>query len=213
IEELTVTRPLLLVLEDLHWSDYATLDLLTYLARRPGPSRFLLLGTYRPVEVLLRGHPLKTVKQELVLHGQGVELPLELLTAAEVVQYLALRGAGGAELPPAIRGLAQLLYQRTDGHPLSLVTTVEHLLHRGVLRARGGAWEVQPEAAAALREVPASVRQMIEQQFDRLSPEEQQGLEAASVAGEGEAPGPRPRRGGRPPRGGGGRGGAAAAAG
>jgi predicted ATPase len=183
VEALTVTRPLLLVLEDLHWSDYATMDLLTYLARRPGPSRLLLLGTYRPVEVLLRGHPLKTVKQELVLHGQGVELPLELLTAAEVVQYLALRGAGGAELPPALRGLAQLLYQRTDGHPLSLVTPVEHLLHRGVLRARAGAWEVQPEAAAALREVPVSARQMIEQQFDRLSPEEQRVLEAASVAG------------------------------
>jgi DNA-binding winged helix-turn-helix (wHTH) protein len=84
VEVLTVTRPLLLVLEDLHWSDYATLDLLTYLARRPGPSRLLILGTYRPVEVLLRGHPLKTVKQDLVLHGQGVELPLELLTATEV---------------------------------------------------------------------------------------------------------------------------------
>jgi predicted ATPase len=183
VEVLTVTRPLLLVLEDLHWCDYATLDLLTYLARRPGPSRLLILGTYRPVEVLLRGHPLKTVKQELVLHGQGVELPLELLTATEVAQYLALRCAGGAELPPAIRGLAPLLYQRTDGHPLSLVTMVEHLLHHGVLRAGAGAWEMQPEAAAVLREVPASVRQMIEQQFDRLSPEEQRVLEAASVAG------------------------------
>ena len=126
---------------------------------------------------------MKTVKQELVLHGQGVELPLALFTAAEVTLYLARRGAGGAELPPVLRGLAQLLYQRTDGHPLALVTMVEHLLHRGVLRERAGPWEVQPEAAAVLREVPVSVRQMIEQQFDRLSPEEQRVLEAASVAG------------------------------
>jgi predicted ATPase len=96
VEVLTVTRPLLLVLEALHWSDYATLDLLTYLARRSGPSRLLLLGTYRPVEVLLRKHPLKAVKQELLLHGQGVELPLELLTAAEVAQYLALRCRRGS---------------------------------------------------------------------------------------------------------------------
>src|SRR5215468_4847674 len=133
LEVLTATRPLVLVLEDLHWSDYATLDLLTYLARREGPARLLVLGTYRPVEVLLRGHPLQTVKQELVLHGQAVELPLELLTAAEVVQYVALRGAGGADLPPAVRRLAQLLGQRTDGHPLFLVQVVEHLLQRGVL--------------------------------------------------------------------------------
>ncbi|MCI0673822.1 MAG: AAA family ATPase, partial [Myxococcaceae bacterium] len=103
VEVLTVSRPLLLVLEDLHWSDYATLDLLTYLARWLGPSRLLILGTYRPVEALLRGHPLQTVKRELVLHGQAVELPLELLTAAEVARYLGLRCAGGPDLPPAIR--------------------------------------------------------------------------------------------------------------
>jgi predicted ATPase len=85
VEVLTVSRPLLLVLEDLHWGDYATLDLLTYLARRLGPSRLLVLATYRPVEVLLRGHPLQTVKQELVLHGLGVELPLELRISVIVI--------------------------------------------------------------------------------------------------------------------------------
>jgi predicted ATPase len=183
VEALTVTRPLLLVLEDLHWSDYATLDLLTYLARRPGPTRLLILGTYRPVEVLLRGHPLQTVKQELVLHGQGVELPLELPTAAEVAQYLALRGAGGADLPPAVRRLAQRLYQRTDGHPLFLVQVVEHLLQRGVLGDGAGPWQVPPEAIAAAMEIPTSVRELIELQFERLRPEEQRVLEAASVAG------------------------------
>jgi predicted ATPase len=183
VEVLTVSRPLLLVLEDLHWSDFATLDLLTYLARRVGPSRLLILGTYRPVELLLRAHPLQTVKQELVLHGQAVELPLELLTAGEVAQYLALRCAGGADLPPTIRRLAQIMHHRTDGHPLFMVTIVEHLIHGGVLREGGGQWEVQPDAAAAVVEVPASVRQMIEQQFDRLSEAEQRVLEAASVAG------------------------------
>src|SRR5262249_48328873 len=103
VEVLTATPPLLLILGGLRWGGYAAPGLLTYLARRPGPARLLLLGTYRPVEVLLRGHPLQTVKQDLGLHGQGVELPLELLTTAEVAQYLALRGAGGADLPPAVR--------------------------------------------------------------------------------------------------------------
>jgi predicted ATPase len=183
IEVLTLDRPLLLVLEDLHWADYATLDLLTYLARRFGPSRLLVLATYRPVEALLRGHPLQTVKRELVQHGQGAELPLELLTAADVTQYLARRCDGRADLPPSVRGLAEIIYQRTDGHPLFMVTIVEHLLHCGVLQESAGEWEVQPAAAAAVLEVPASMRQMIEQQFNRLSPEEQRVLEAASVAG------------------------------
>jgi predicted ATPase/DNA-binding winged helix-turn-helix (wHTH) protein len=183
VEVLTTTTPLLLVLEDLHWSDYATLELVAYLARRQGPTRLLLIGTYRPVEVLLRGHPLQTVKQELVLHGQGVELPLELLTVAEVAQYLALRVAGGADMPPSVRRLAQLLSQRTDGHPLLLVQVVEHILQSGVLGDEAGPWQVPAEAIAAVMEIPTSVRELIELQFERLSPEEQRVLESASAAG------------------------------
>jgi DNA-binding winged helix-turn-helix (wHTH) protein/tetratricopeptide (TPR) repeat protein len=183
VEVLTVSRPLVLVLEDLHWSDYATLDLMAYLARRTGSARLLLLGTYRPGEVLLRGHPLQTVKQELVLHRQAVELPLDLLTTTEVAQYVALRGAGGADLPAAALRLAQLLSQRTDGHPLFLVQVVEHLLQRGVLGDGAGPWQVPPEALTAAMEIPTSVRDLIQLQFERLSPEEQRVLEAASVAG------------------------------
>src|SRR5262249_32461094 len=123
------------------------------------------------------------VKQELVLHGQAVELPLELLTAAEGAQYVALRGAGGADLPPAGRRLAQLLSQRTDGHPLFLVQGVEHLLQRRGLRGVAGQWEVQSGAAAVAMEVPPSMRELIRLQFAQLSTEEQRVLEAASVAG------------------------------
>jgi len=71
VEALTAEMPLLLVLEDLHWSDYSTLDLISALAgRREGaePARLLLLATYRPVEVILNQHPLKAVKQELQMH-------------------------------------------------------------------------------------------------------------------------------------------------
>jgi DNA-binding winged helix-turn-helix (wHTH) protein/predicted ATPase len=183
VEVFTADRPLLLVLEDLHWSDYATLDLLTYLARRVGPARLLVLATYRAVDVVLRRHPLQAVKQELVPHGHAAELPLELLTAAELARYLALRCAGGADLPLAMRTLARTIHQRTDGHPLFMVTLVEHLLACGVLLETAGRWEVGPEAAALVLEVPASVRQMIERQFASLSAEEQRVLEVASVAG------------------------------
>ena len=59
LEVITVERPLVLVLEDLHWSDVSTLDLLSMLARRQERARLLIIGTYRPVEVLTRDHPLK----------------------------------------------------------------------------------------------------------------------------------------------------------
>ena len=77
LEALSAVQPLVLVLEDLHWSDHATLDLLTWLARRREPARLLVLGTYRPVEVIVHGHPLQAVIQELRLHGQCVELRLD----------------------------------------------------------------------------------------------------------------------------------------
>src|SRR5262249_13740756 len=65
VEALTAGHPLVLVLEDLHWGDYATLDWLAYVARRQEPARLLVLGTYRPVEAVMRAHPIRTVTQEL----------------------------------------------------------------------------------------------------------------------------------------------------
>ena len=73
LEVLTADTPLVLVLEDLHWSDYATLDLVALLARRREPARLMVLGTYRPVDAMVREHPLHSVKQELHIHGQCEE--------------------------------------------------------------------------------------------------------------------------------------------
>ena len=118
LEMFTRDYPLVLVLEDLHWSDAATLDLLSYLARRQNPARLLLLGTYRPVEVIVHEHPLKTLKQDLEVHGQCTELPLELLSAAEVGQYLATQFTAEEPLTAPFQSLALALHQRTDGNPL-----------------------------------------------------------------------------------------------
>src|SRR5439155_21041951 len=76
VEVLTVERPLVLWLEDLHWSDYSTLDWLAYLARRQERAKLLVIGTYRPVEVIVQEHPLRAVKQELQVHGHCRELQL-----------------------------------------------------------------------------------------------------------------------------------------
>jgi class 3 adenylate cyclase len=65
VERLTAERPLVLWLEDLHWCDVSTLDWLAFVARRREQARLLVIGTYRPVDVLVQGHPLRAVKQEL----------------------------------------------------------------------------------------------------------------------------------------------------
>ena len=96
LDVLTTERPLVLILEDLHWSDVSTLAWLAYVARRPDPARFLLLGTYRPVDAIIRAHPIRTVMTELTQHQQGVELPLDYLSAGEVAAYCHQRLPGPA---------------------------------------------------------------------------------------------------------------------
>src|SRR4051812_39305011 len=187
LERLTADAPLVLVLEDLHWADYSTLDLVSALARRREPARLLVIGTYRPVEAVLSGHPLRAVKQDLQARGLCHELPLGLLSESAVAEYLAARLPGGA---PA--GLAGLLHQRTEGHPLFLVSLVDDWLNDGVLTPRAGGWELTTDLAALAGGVPASVRALIEKQLDRLEKDELRVLEGASGAGHevaGAAPG------------------------
>ena len=182
LEALTVQTPLVLVLEDLHWSDYSTLDLLTALARRRQPARLMVLGTYRPMDVVLSSHPLKTVKQELEMHGQCAELPLAFLSEAAVAEYLAGRFRG-SPLPPA---LSRLIHQRTEGHPLFVVNMVDYLLARGAIAPTGRGdevWELRDGWHTVAVEVPEGIRPMIDKQIDRLNPQEQRLLEVAGVAG------------------------------
>jgi predicted ATPase len=177
METLTIACPLVLVLEDLHWSDYATLDWLAFVARRRVPARLLVLGTYRPADALLRAHPVHTVVQELQRQGQATVLSLAYLAETGVAAYLAQR-FDTVRLPA---GLAQFLHQRTTGNPFFLVTAVEELVRQGVLVPQAEGWTLGGKLETV--GVPESVRQLIEHQLAHLSTEEHDILAAASVAG------------------------------
>jgi DNA-binding winged helix-turn-helix (wHTH) protein len=179
LEALTAEQPLVLVLEDLHWSDYSTLSLVAFLARQPGRLRLLVIGTYRPVEVLAREHPLKRVTQELQVHGLCEELPLGFLTAGHVAEYVAARFPAGS--PEFLQRLAQAVHRRTEGNPLFMTKVVDDLVGQELIVQRDGQWELKDEAMVV--EVPTDLRQFLEQQIDRVSSEGQRVLEAASVAG------------------------------
>src|SRR5439155_17522730 len=111
---LAADLPLVLILEDLHWSDYSTLDLISYLARQRQAAQLMLIGTYRTVELIVRGHPLKAVKQELLAKQQCEELPLEYLSENAVAKYLSVRFPAN-HFPEVLAGLIQ---DRTEGNPL-----------------------------------------------------------------------------------------------
>ena len=74
MESLAATRPWVIILEDLHWSDFATVDALSRIARRDRKAAILVIATYRPMDVAAGGHPIRKVHQDLQIHGRSRSL-------------------------------------------------------------------------------------------------------------------------------------------
>jgi DNA-binding winged helix-turn-helix (wHTH) protein/tetratricopeptide (TPR) repeat protein len=179
VEALTVDTPLVLVLEDLHWSDDATIDLVSMLARRTVAARLMMIATYRPAEAKLREHPLHQVEGELRTLPHCRHLALGYLGEDAVAEYLGERFPGLAEADV----LAPRLHRHTEGNPLFLVTALDYLAAEGQLLESGGRWCLEAPAEEVELGVPEGVRQLIERLIDRLEADQRQVLEAASIVG------------------------------
>jgi DNA-binding winged helix-turn-helix (wHTH) protein len=178
LEAVAADRPLVLLLEDLHWADPSTVDLLEWLARRPAPARLLVAGTYRPADALAGGAPIGDAGADLRLRGLAAELRLGELGVADVATVLG-RDLPGAEVPEE---LARLVHRRTDGVPLFVVQLAQAWTDAGVLRPDGGRWRLVPGPAAG-DQVPDDLRRLLELQLERLDVADLAVLEAAAVAG------------------------------
>ena len=174
LETITSDKPLLLVLEDLHWVDPYTVDLISTMARRRAPSKLMLIGTYRVAE-----HPLKTVKQDLLVHHLCRKIALQPLTKAEVAEYLGFDSPGAA-VPES---LTALIYRHSEGNPLFMVAVLDHVRERGLIAVENGTWQVKVHLETIELQAPESLRHLIELQIEELSEEEQRALEVASVTG------------------------------
>ncbi|HTY76209.1 MAG TPA: AAA family ATPase [Candidatus Bathyarchaeia archaeon] len=177
----TVSRehPLLLVLEDLHWSDQGTVDLLSVLAQRPERARMMLVGTYRPAQAAALDHPIQQVRTLLRSRGRCTILALEYLRPDDVAAYLARRLPDARVAPDVVA----VVHARTDGNPLFMVVLVDHLVSRGWLARDGSVWRLTTSRSTIEQEVPDNLRQLIEGQLRFVAPEERDVLEVASVAG------------------------------
>lgn len=173
------TSPLVVVLEDLHWSDVSTLDLVATLARRREPARLLVVATYRPEEIPRQGDAVPALVRDLSVRRMATEMALPGLAEAAIEGYLRVRFPGASLAP----GLANAVYHRTDGHPLFMVAMAEHWIAHAMLVPVGDRWEARAELDALDHDVPADVRKMINTRYLRLSADERRLVEAASVAG------------------------------
>jgi predicted ATPase len=179
VEALTAEIPLILLLEDLHWSDLATVDAIAHLARHRQSSRLLLIATYRPDEAILRDHPLRTLKHDLRIHANFSELALEFLSEAAIAAHLR----GRFDSCQWAGALAALIHKRTDGNPLLMVNVIDLLLSRQTIRNNGETWELRVAEGEPASDIPESVQEMVERQIACSPAEEQALLRAASIVG------------------------------
>ena len=158
IRQLTAERPVVLVLEDVHWSDRSTQDLLVRLARGPAVPRLLVLATYRSDDALPRGHPLRRTLAEL--------------DRSDRVERVRLDGLGPADLLAQLEGIF-------DGRP-------DEDTVRAVLERSDGSPLLAEELAAAASsggQVSIGLHELLLSRFDRLSPPTQDVLRVAAVGG------------------------------
>jgi predicted ATPase/DNA-binding winged helix-turn-helix (wHTH) protein len=179
VEALSSERPWVIVVEDLHWSDFPTLDVLSRFARRDRKSSVMVLATYRPTDVLMDRHPIWTLHQDLQIHGHSTQLALDRLSLAEVRQYLALR-FDSVEVAEA---LAERVFRRTQGQPLFVVSIGDYFVSQQAIVEIDGRWRLAPGEETCLEGMPRDLRDMISRQIDRLSALEQELLLIASAAG------------------------------
>ncbi|MCO6456035.1 MAG: protein kinase [Pirellulaceae bacterium] len=168
-----------LLVEDVHWADSSTVDLLAYLGRQCDRLPVLIIATYRPTELLLGPHAFHRVKLEL--QGQGVcrELALGFLGRSQIESYLSLAFPGHA-FPP---DFADLLHSRTEGSPLFLTDLLRYLRERGVIADCGGRWTLAQELPDIWEDLPETVRSMIECKLDQLDQDDHQLLAVAAAQG------------------------------
>jgi DNA-binding winged helix-turn-helix (wHTH) protein/tetratricopeptide (TPR) repeat protein len=173
-ELLAVDRTVVVVLDDLHWSDPGTAAVVERLARRTDDARLLLVGTYRPDAM---GAELTALARDLVVRGDAEELRLDRLDAGDVEALLEQWRPGLGQQ------IADRVYELTEGVPLFVRTLLSSWTEAGL----------DPHArdiATFLDGTPRGVQPLVERDLARLVDEDVEVLEAASVVGVDFAVGP-----------------------
>ncbi len=175
IRLLSAHKPLLFVIEDLHWCDESTLEFLLHLLQQSDAQTCMLLLSYRPEEPL---PGLTHFLAEIDRRRMTTEITLPALTIAEVE---ALIQAIFASEHPIRAAFLQLLFDLTEGNPFFIEETLKLLIASGEIFSDGVAWD---RKTIQELHVPRSVQDAVQQRFDRLSPPARQMLAICSVAGE-----------------------------
>jgi len=182
LQSLSRERPLLILLEDLHWADAGSISLLFHLSRRLAGSRILVVGTYRPAEVALGAggerHPLAPVLNELRRELPDLEVDLNAADGREFLEALF-------RLEPNFLGpnFRDALFRQTQGHPLFTLELLAGLRDKGILAKDSLGWWDQ-KTDFSWQDLPARVEAVVAERLDRLPEDLHRILMTASIEGE-----------------------------
>lgn len=167
LEFLAEAGPLVLLLEDVHWADFSTIDLLSSLSRRQSRSRIQVICTVRSDDASDRAPALKQLMDDLHLHQLCSVIDLKCLSEQDIVDYLTPHTARDAS------GVAHVLHHRSGGNPLFLSILLDH-------------WKdgVPVDDTLAAATVPPTINELIESKIARLDEQARSVLEAASAMGD-----------------------------
>lgn len=179
LQEISRTQTLALFVDDLQWADISTIDLLSFLGSRLGSIRLLILVAYRPSDFIRAAHPFLQIKRDLQSRGVAHEIQLDFLSRSEIDEFLAL-DMPVSKLPPE---LPALIHAKTEGSPLFMADLVSYLRTCGVLAEEEGCWVLARPLPDTEREMPESIRAMIERKIAQLDEQDHRMLAGASVQG------------------------------
>ncbi len=181
VKVMSQDKPILLHLDDLHWADLPTLNLLTYLSRNTRGERVLIVGTYRPEELVEepeeKPHPLLSALKRMGREGLYKEINLERLDE-ERTQSVIHSVFPHSDFPESF---AHLIYEETEGNPLFILEVLKLLRDEGVISQEDRGWS--PSGDVGKVDIPGRVNDVIMNRLGRLNREERTLVDVASVEG------------------------------
>ena len=179
LREASRQAPVVWLIEDLHWADASTVDILNYVAERFDELRVMIVVAFRPSDMSLARHPFRTSRAHLQSKGVYAEVRLSFLSRADVASFLALRWPSNAFGESFI----DEIHSRTEGSPLFMVDLVRYLHDTGTIVDVDGVWTVTSARTNGSHDLPESVRGMIARKIERVDDADRKLLLAACVQG------------------------------
>ena len=171
------SRPLVVVLDDLHWADKPSLLLLQFIAREIGNSRLMIVGTYRDME-LSRQHPLSESLGELTRERAFQRVLLRGLSQEDVARFVEV--AAGVDPD---QGLVNAVYTQTEGNPLFVTEVVRLLVQEGQLNQASNLNTTGRQTDSWAVRIPEGVREVIGRRLNKLTERCNETLTVASIVG------------------------------